>query len=250
MWVGIVTIFPGIFSVISNYGIISKSLKSGNIKLCFFNPRCFVENFLIDAKPYSDTPGILLNVEILKNVINYAKFESKNINTKVIFLSPKGNVISQSFLVDILSYSSIIFVSGKYEGIDERFIEFFVDYEISIGDFVLSSGEFVIMFLIEALVRLCPKVLSNSLSIFNDSFVEYVFDTPHYTKPRSIYNLIVPNILILGNFFNLEIWKLKVKLGCTFFKRRDLFNNFRILKIHYVLLRNFILKNRKKRILR
>ena len=247
MWIGIITIFPEVFSVFSSYGMSNKSLKTCNIKLCVFNPRYFVENFFVDCKPYSKVPGLLLNVEILKNVLNYAKFESKNINTKVIYLSPKGNIINQCLLIDFLSCSSVIFISGKYEGIDERFIEFFVDYEISVGDFILSSGEFVIMFLIDAFIRLYPKILNNPSSVLDDSFMEYMFDSPHYTKPKNICNLIIPEVLILGDLFVLEVWKLRVKLGNTFFKRRDLFNNFKMLRIHYVLLRNFILRSRRKK---
>lgn len=246
MWIGVITIFPEMFVSMSNYGIISKSIKNGNINLCLFDPKYFIKNFLIDNRPYSNTPGILVSFEILKNIVNYAKFESKNFDTKVIYLSPKGNMINQNLIIDILSYKSIIFLSGRYEGIDERMFNFFIDYEISIGDFVLSGGEFIVMFLIDCISRLFPKVLGNKNSIFDDSFIEYIFDSPHYTKPKLLYNMFVPKILLSGNHFFLEIWNIKNKLGCTFFKRRDLFNHFKLSKIQYLLLRSFILENREK----
>ena len=127
MWIGIITLIPENFIIFTNYGILSKALKNGSLILSTFNPKYFKKGFFIDYKPYSNVPGVLLNIESLKNSINYAKMESNNFETKIIYLSPKGVIINQDLIIDILSYKSVIFLSGKYEGIDERLFEFFID---------------------------------------------------------------------------------------------------------------------------
>ncbi|QQG46832.1 MAG: tRNA (guanosine(37)-N1)-methyltransferase TrmD [Candidatus Azosocius agrarius] len=245
MWIGIITIFPEMFVTVSNYGILSKAIKNGSIKFFLFNPRYFIKKFFLNCKPYGDIPGVLLSVDILKNAINYAKLESSNVDTKVVYLSPKGTLINQNVISNILSYKSVIFISGRYEGIDERLFNFFIDEEISFGDFIFSGGENILFLLLDSIVRLLPNVLGNINSVINDSFIDYVLDAPHYTKPKLVYNVKIPKNLLFCNNLLIKDWNIKYKLGCTFFKRRELFNKFKMSKIKYMLLRNFILENRE-----
>ena len=245
MWIGIISIFSEMFALVSNYGILNKAIRNGSVSLFLFNPKYFSKNIFINCRPYSDIPGVLLNVEVLKNVINYAKLESNSVNTKVVYLSPKGVFLNQSIVVDFLSYKSVIFISGRYEGVDERLFNFFIDSELSIGDIILSGGELAIMLLIDSIVRLLPNVLNNVQSIFTDSFINYILDSPHYAKPKLVYNVKISENLLSGNHLFIKNWNIKCRLGGTFFFRRDLFNKIRMSKMQYMLLRVFIFKNRE-----
>ena len=138
--------------------------------------------------------------------------------TKVIYLSPQGQVLTQKGVQLLSSESSLIFISGRYEGVDERVIDLEVDEEWSIGDYVLSGGELPTMVVMDTIIRQLPGALGDQLSAKQDSFSEGLLDYPHYTRPETYEGLKVPDILLSGNHENIRQWRLKESLKRTLFK--------------------------------
>ena len=144
---------------------------------------------------------------------------------KVVYLSPQGKRFSNEAAVNFSALEEVIFVSGRYEGIDERIIETLIDEEWSIGDYVLSGGELATMVMIDAIARFIPGVLGDSDSAQADSFAQGLLDYPQYTKPLEIDGLKVPDVLLSGNHELIRKWRLKEALGRTYERRPDLLNN-------------------------
>lgn len=131
-------------------------------------------------------------------------------NAKVVYLSPQGGVFNHTKALELLKNDSLILLCGRYEGVDERLIEDYVDEEISIGDFVLSGGEFPAMLVMDSLIRLLPDVLGNKDSLIEDSFYDGLLDYPHYTKPAVLPNgKSAPEVLLSGNHKNIAKWRRK-----------------------------------------
>lgn len=176
----------------------------------------------VDDKPYGGGPGMVMMFEPLSAAIHHAR-RSMPESTKVIYLSPQGRVIQQQDLNKIAANKqSLLFIAGRYEGIDERIIDQLVDEEWSLGDFVLSGGEIAAMAFIDAIVRLLPGSLGHSESAAQDSFMNGFLDCPHYTRPASIQNLSVPEVLLSGNHRKIAQWRRKQSLGMTWLKRPGL----------------------------
>jgi len=150
--------------------------------------------------------------------------------TKVIYLSPQGQVLTQKGVQLLSSESSLIFISGRYEGVDERVIDLEVDEEWSIGDYVLSGGELPTMVVMDTIIRQLPGALGDQLSAKQDSFSEGLLDYPHYTRPETYEGLKVPDILLSGNHENIRQWRLKESLKRTLFKRPELLSGLSLNK--------------------
>ena len=155
----------------------------------------------VDDAPYGGGPGMVLMVEPLDNAIKESK---KDIN---IFLTPSGQQLNEDLIQDLHGYESANIICGRYEGFDQRIIEMHSDYEIAIGQTVVSGGEIPAMFLIEALVRKIPGILGNSESLINESFTNNKSDFPVYTRPEIYGNLNVPEVLLSGDHKRIEEWK-------------------------------------------
>ena len=184
-------------------------------------------------------PGMLMKVEPLKQAIAAAKAKNGS-NSKVIYLSPQGQTLTQEKAQQLASEDSLIFISGRYEGIDERLIQTQVDEEISIGDYVLSGGELAAMVVMDSIIRLVPEVLGHDQSAVEDSFVDGLLDCPHYTRPENIDGLDVPEVLLSGNHEKIKRWRLKQALGRTWQRRPDLMEKRLLNKIEQSLLQEFI----------
>jgi tRNA (guanine37-N1)-methyltransferase len=144
----------------------------------------------------------------------------------VIYLSPQGRQLKQSDLNHLATNEqSIVFVAGRYEGIDERLIEQEIDEEWSIGDYVLSGGELAAMVMIDGLARLLPGVLGDDASAQQDSFMTGLLDHPHYTRPEELNDQTVPEVLLGGDHEVIRQWRLKQSLGRTLLRRPDLLEN-------------------------
>jgi|TARA_B100001540_G_C15762454_1_gene622313 tRNA (guanine37-N1)-methyltransferase len=216
----ILTIFPEIFDIF-NVGLISKSIKKKLIKINTFDIR---ENSVnkhnhVDSKPYGGGEGMVMMAEPLAKTLSSIK---KRQLGKVIYLSPQGKQLDQKKVVSLASRKNITLICGRYEGIDQRVIEKYVDEEISIGDFVLSGGEYAAICLIDAISRHIPGVLGNKDSYLKDTFSDGLLKGNVYTKPEIFEDMQVPEVLLSGNHKEIQKWRLENSLLQTFLKRPDL----------------------------
>jgi len=211
------------FDAITQYGVTGRAVTRDIMSLDYWNPRDFTEDKhrTVDDRPYGGGPGMVMKVEPLQGAIDAAKSKLGS-KTKVAYLSPQGRKLDQQGLQDLAVRESMIFVAGRYEGIDERLIENSIDEEWSIGDYVLSGGELAAMVMIDGLARLLPGVLGDKESALQDSFMEGVLDYPHYTRPERLLRQSVPSVLLGGNHEAIRKWRLKQSLGRTWLRRPDL----------------------------
>ena len=223
----VITLFPQMFEAITKYGVTGRANENAVYRLHTWNPREFTEDNYrrVDDRPYGGGPGMVMLAEPLEKAIIAARDRqlANGIDgTKVIYLSPQGRPLSQSLVADLYELPGLVLLAGRYEGVDERLIERQVDYEISIGDYVLSGGELAAMVLIDCLVRQIPGVLGDPESASQDSFVRGLLDFPHYTRPEVYHGNVVPEVLLSGNHARIERWRLQQSLGRTWLRRPDL----------------------------
>lgn len=239
--VAIVTLFPEMFSALTDYGITSRAIDKGLIEVYFSNPRDFTtdRHQTVDDRPYGGGPGMVMKIEPLQKAIADAKAwilgdavktaegtaGTRTHDIKVIYLSPQGLLLKQE-QVGVLAksddYRNIVLIAGRYEGIDERLLEAEIDEEWSVGDYVLSGGELPAMVLMDAVIRLLPEALGHSDSADQDSFSHGLLDCPHYTRPEDYRGQRVPPVLLSGNHADIEQWRLQQSLGRTWLRRPEL----------------------------
>jgi tRNA (guanine37-N1)-methyltransferase len=182
---------------------------------------------------------MVMMYEPLNAAILHAK-EQMPTGTRTIYLSPQGRTIQQTDLNQMAEKKQpLLFLAGRYEGIDERIIEQHVDEEWSLGDFVLSGGELAAMIFIDALIRLLPGSLGHEASAQQDSFMNGLLDHPHYTRPAVINGLSVPDVLLNGNHRDIQRFRRKQALGKTWLKRADLLEKLELSTIDQQLLVEF-----------
>ena len=217
----IITLFPEMFSAIKEEGVIARAMKSSLISINTWQLRDFSSNKYknVDEKPYGGGAGMVMQVKPIRDCIS--KIKKLNPNTKVIYLSPQGKKLDQNLVEELATFESITMLCGRYEGIDERVIENDIDFEISIGDYVISGGELAAMVVIDAISRRLPGVLGNEVSL-KDSFTDNVLDCPHYTRPEVIDGQNVPEVLLSGNQAKIDAWRLEQSIKKTKQKRPDL----------------------------
>jgi tRNA (guanine37-N1)-methyltransferase len=241
---GVVSLLPEMFSSLQ-YGVCGRAIEEGLVKIDLWNPRDWAKrpHRQVDDKPYGGGPGMVMMYEPLLAAVRHAKSEMKH-QSKVVYLSPQGKSVKQHDLNEVAGLEqSIIFLAGRYEGIDERFVEHHVDEEWSLGDFVMSGGELAAMVYIDAIVRLLPGSLGNPGSISQDSFMNGLLDYPHYTRPESIEGVKVPDVLKNGNHQEIQRWRRKQALGRTWLRRPELLKALNLNEADRQLLVEFILKN-------
>jgi tRNA (guanine37-N1)-methyltransferase len=220
---GVISLIPEILEGLK-YGIPGRAVEQGLAKIQHWNPRDWSSRPYrqVDDKPYGGGPGMVMMYEPLHAAIEHARKQMPS-TCKTIYLSPQGKVIRQNDLNQVVSSNqSLLFIAGRYEGIDERIISHHVDEEWSLGDFVLSGGELAAMVFIDAIIRLIPGSLGHLGSAEQDSFMNGLLDCPHYTRPASVDGLDVPSVLLGGNHKDIEQWRRKQSLGKTWLKRPDL----------------------------
>ena len=176
MQLGVVSLFPQMFDAITEFGVTGRAVKQGKLTLEYWSPRSFTQDKheTVDDRPYGGGPGMVMKVEPLRQAIAVAK-QQLGQQTKVIYMSPQGRKLDQQGLQELATRESMIFVAGRYEGIDERLIEQEIDEEWSIGDYVLSGGELAAMVMIDGIARLLPGVLGDEESALQDSFMAGLF---------------------------------------------------------------------------
>lgn len=235
-----VTLFPEMFQTFSEQGVFGRAVKQGQIQLQCWNPRDFTHDRhrTVDDRPFGGGPGMLMKVQPLRDAIAAAKAASDK-PSKVIYLSPQGKRFNQQAAQQLAQSPRLIWLCGRYEGIDERVIETEVDEEWSLGDFVLSGGELAAMSMMDAICRLLPGVLGHQLSSVEDSFTDGLLDCPHYTRPEVLEDLDVPEVLLSGHHENIRRWRLKQALGRTWQRRPDLLEGRQFTKEELTLLDEF-----------
>ena len=223
MEVYIITPFPNSIKTLIDNNIANQGLKKGHLSIEIVNLRDFTtDNYKkIDDEPYGGGSGMVMMCEPLFGAIEYCISKSEK-KPKIIFPSPKGKVLNQSLSSELSTESSLIFICGHYKGVDERVIEKYVDYEISIGDFIISNGELSTMIIFDSIVHLVPGVLNDINSALTDSFVDDLLDAPYFTRPSEIDGLKVPDVLLSGDHKAIEKWRNDKKLELTKERRPDL----------------------------
>ena len=223
MEVYIITPFPGSIKTLIDNNIANQGLKKGHLSIEIVNLRDFTtDNYKkIDDEPYGGGSGMVMMCEPLFGAIEYCISKSEK-KPKIIFPSPKGKVLNHSLSSNLSTESSLIFICGHYKGVDERVIEKYVDFEISIGDFIISNGELSTMIIFDSIVRLVPGVLNDINSALTDSFVDDLLDAPYFTRPSEIDGLKVPDVLLSGDHEAIEKWRNDKKLELTKERRPDL----------------------------
>jgi tRNA (guanine37-N1)-methyltransferase len=187
----------------------------------------------VDDRPYGGGPGMLMKVQPLADAITAARKQA-GASARVIYLSPQGQRLNQQKVSQLAARNTdaeaaaLILIAGRYEGIDERLIEQYVDEEISIGDYVVSVGELAAIVLIDAVARMLPGVLGDEDSAQQDSFMQGLLDCPHYTRPEQINGVQVPDVLLSGDHKAIARWRLKQSLGRTWLRRPDLLEQLQL----------------------
>ncbi|MEJ2045041.1 MAG: tRNA (guanosine(37)-N1)-methyltransferase TrmD [Reinekea sp.] len=238
---GLVTLFPEMFDAFSEYGVSGRAVKSGLISVNCWNPRDYTHDRhrTVDDRPFGGGPGMLMKVQPLRDAICAAKAASAK-PAKVILMSPQGKRLDQQGAKVLSDNERLIFVCGRYEGIDERLIETEIDEEWSLGDFVLSGGELAAMTFMDSISRLVPGVLGHEMSSVEDSFFDGLLDCPHYTRPEILDDLGVPDILLSGHHENIRRWRAKQAIGRTWQRRPDLLEGRQLSDEQLTLLNEFI----------
>lgn len=242
MQINVVTLMPDMFQAL-DFGIVGRAKKNKLFELNLWNPRDFTQDnyHRVDDRPYGGGPGMVLLAKPMMATLEAIKKASPG--GKVIYLSPQGQTLTQNKIQAWAKEPKLTFISGRYEGLDERVIELAVDEECSIGDYVLSGGELPAMTIIDALVRCLPGSLGDEESREQDSFTSGLLDYPHYTRPEEFANKGVPDVLLRGNHQAIQRWRIKQALGRTWQRRPDLLACYPITREQQALLDEFIKEN-------
>jgi tRNA (guanine37-N1)-methyltransferase len=220
----IITLFPEIFDALKT-GITGRALDKNIIECHYWNPRDFTHNIhkRVDDRPYGGGPGMVMQYQPLHDAITAAR-NACDTPATVIYLSPQGTCVTQSQFREYAKNPEkrLILIAGRYEGIDERVIQKDVDAEWSIGDYVLTGGEFPALVVIDAITRLLPNALGDSDSALQDSFEDDLLDCPHYTRPETIDDMTIPTVLNSGDHAAIARFRHTEKLRKTWATRPDL----------------------------
>ena len=217
----VISVFPELIRDFINYGVLKKGQDKSLINIEAVNLRDFSDkNGYVDDKPYGGGAGMVLQAQPLIDATRYVKSKLKDY--KCIYLSPKGTKVTQEMIVNTADNDNLIIIAGRYEGVDQRFIDLEVDEEWSIGDYILSGGEVAACVVIDAVARMIPGVLGHKDSNKDESFSNDLLEYPHYTRPKVLENMAVPEVLLSGNHEEIRKWREKEAISLTNKKRSDL----------------------------
>jgi tRNA (guanine37-N1)-methyltransferase len=237
----VVTLFPEMIMSAASYGITGRAQERGIVGLSAWNPRDYTtdRHRTVDDRPYGGGPGMVMKYQPLHDALTAAKQASFG-SVKVVYLSPQGKPITQALLTEALELQQLILIAGRYEGVDDRFVELDCDDEWSIGDYVISGGELAALVVIDAITRLLPGALGDEESAQQDSHVNGLLDCPHFTRPEQVNGEAVPDVLLSGNHADINRWRMKQALGKTWQKRPDLLRKKELTAEQDNLLKEFI----------
>lgn len=225
--IDVVTIFPDMFDNIIEFGVLKEAFKKNICRLNIYNLRDFsnYKRGRVDDRPYGGGPGMVLMPEPIDGAITFIKKKNKikkKEKQKTILLAPRGEKMNQNKLKYLVNLENIILICGRYEGVDQRVIDSLIDFEISIGDYVLTGGEIPAMVIIDGVIRLLPGVVGKEESLKLESFEDNLLDYPQYTRPPVFKGMAVPKILLSGNHKDIQKWRKEKSLEITRIRRPDL----------------------------
>jgi len=240
--IGVVTLFPQMLEDALSYGVVGRGRKDGRWVLELENPRDWAKDKhrTVDDRPFGGGPGMVMKPDPLSAAIK--SMQSKlTASAPVVYLSPQGQTFNQSLAMQWQSSGDVILVAGRYEGVDERVVDALVDTQVSVGDFVLSGGEFAALTIIDTMVRLIPGVLGDPLSSKEDSFGEDgLLDCPHFTRPEVYEGVGVPEVLLSGDHRAIARWRRQQALARTRDLRPDLLEKAKLTQEDKIFLNNSV----------
>lgn len=239
MRIDILTLFPDMCNVVMRESIIGRAQKNGVVEVVCHQIRDYTydRHNRVDDTIYGPGMGMLMMAEPIAACFE-ALCEKLQKRPKLIYMSPQGQVLTQKKVKELSECENIAILCGHYEGVDERFIEEFVDEEISVGDYVLTGGELPALVLADAVCRMIPGVLADDICFEEESLYNGLLEYPQYTKPAVWRGNAVPEILLSGHHANIEKWRKKQSLLRTKQKRPDLFANYNLSASDEILLKN------------
>jgi len=222
MDIEVLTIFPTMFDLFWEHGIIRRAIAQAKIRAAAVDIRAYTQDRhqVTDDRPYGGGCGMVMKPEPLARAIAAARERSPQAVS--VLMSPQGEPLTQARAAALAGARGLILVCGRYEGVDERLVESRIDYALSIGDYVLTGGELAAMVVMDAVVRLLPGVLGGATSADHDSFAEGLLEHPHYTRPQAFDGYAVPEVLLSGNHQAIDHWRRETALMQTLFRRPDL----------------------------
>lgn len=220
MRIKVLTLFPEIYDSLK-FGVIGKALEKGVFSVEITNIRDYTmdKHKRCDDYPYGGGAGMLMTPQPLHDAIQAVDCERKACR---IYLSPKGERLCQNIVEELSSFDEIVLINGSYEGVDQRVIDLDVDREISVGDYVLSTGDYASLILIDSIARYVPGVLGSEESVEEESFANGLLEYPQYTRPAEFMGLRVPDVLLNGNHAEIKKWREEHSLEITKLRRPDL----------------------------
>jgi tRNA (guanine37-N1)-methyltransferase len=223
----VVSLFPEMFAALTQSGVTRRAFEQQRWGLSLWNPRDFTtdRHRTVDDRPYGGGPGMVMLARPLEATIAAAKARQVGMGLpapRVVFMSPQGKPLTHERVMALKDEPGLVILCGRYEAVDQRLLDRCVDEEISLGDFVLSGGELPAMALMDAVIRQIPGVLNTDASAVEDSFVNGLLDSPHYTRPDVYEGVGVPPVLMGGNHAEIEKWRRQRMLEATARKRPDL----------------------------
>jgi tRNA (guanine37-N1)-methyltransferase len=223
MRVDIVTIFPDLFERAFDFGMIQQGRKKGLLDLHVIDLREFTDDKrkTVDDRPYGGGDGMVLKPEPIFRAVESVR-DSAEGRARVILLTPQGDRFDQSIATRLSLEPHLMMICGRYEGVDQRVADHLADEEISVGDFVLSGGEFAALIMVDAVSRLIPGIVGKGCSVLEESFMHGLLDYPHYTRPPEFRGWKAPEVLLSGDHADIERWRREQSLELTRKRRPDL----------------------------
>lgn len=206
--ISVITLFPDIFTAHLSHLPLKRAIEKNLVQISFINLRDFAidKRGTVDSPAYGGGPGMILRPEPIFDAISFVLKTSPD--SEIIFLTPRGKTYNQNYAKQLSASDNLIIVCGRYEGMDQRIVEYFPNAkEISIGNFVLSGGEVPAMAVMESLVRLIPGAIENSKALETESFNNGSLEHPQYARPEEWKGIKVPEILLSGHHYNVKKWK-------------------------------------------
>ncbi|MBT9507191.1 tRNA (guanosine(37)-N1)-methyltransferase TrmD [Rhodoferax sp.] len=227
----VVTLFPELFAPLLSSGITRRAYESGQVDVHLSNPRDFAEgNYKrVDDRPFGGGPGMVMLADPLSHCLQSIQSQRADAAPVVLF-SPAGKPLNHAMVSRWADSAGAVLICGRYEGIDQRFVDEYVTEQISLGDFVLSGGEIAAMALLDSVARLQPGVLNTADSHQQDSFnpaLDGLLDCPHYTRPENWAGRAVPDVLLSGHHAQIERWRREQRLAITARLRPELIDQAR-----------------------
>ena len=218
--VALVGLFPELAHAFLDAGVVGRAVRDRRLGYTHFNPRDYAADArkTVDDRPFGGGPGMVMMVEPLRNAVRDARTAVPE-GSPVILLSPQGRRFDQRLAGDLASLPGLILVAARYEGVDERFAVSEVDFELSIGDYVISGGELAAVVVLDAVARLLPGILGNPDSAIAESHVDGLLDYPHYTRPEIDGENRPPAVLLSGDHAAVAAWRRREALGRTWLRR-------------------------------